>query len=89
MTGFVCISLKNRCFDCRFMQLSFMMRGSPTLLLVVLLFHLFVVVILNRERKEMGKRFEPKQSGSFHNEKLPKLLPSEIYAIPPLMLLSL
>ena len=55
MTGFVCISLKNRCFDCRFMQLSFMMRGSPTLLLVVLLFHLFVVVILNRERKEMGK----------------------------------
>lgn len=28
MTGFVCISLKNRCFDCKFMQLLFMMRGS-------------------------------------------------------------
>lgn len=28
VTGFVCVSLKNRCFDCKFVQLSFVMRGS-------------------------------------------------------------
>lgn len=90
MTSFVCVHLKNRCFDCKFVQLSLVMRSSTHIAACcVLLFHLFVVVILNREIKELGEGFESKQSGNFNNEMLSCLLRQEIYAIPALMLLSL
>lgn len=74
MTSFVCISLKTRCFDCKFVQLSLVMRCSTHAGAYCFMFHLYVVVILNRERKELGKRFIPKQSGKFNNEMLPRLL---------------
>lgn len=28
MVGFVCVTLKNKCFDCKFVQLLFVMRAS-------------------------------------------------------------
>lgn len=57
------------------MQLLLVMRSSTHVAACcVLLFHLFVVMILNREIKELGKGFESKQSGNFNNEMLSQLL---------------